>query len=138
MKVLRSFETSVALSVDMTYSTFQKTSIFSSTAVIRCRLIISHQPCRVVAFLKPRFPNTIVVRWVTVNSLQRSQCNLASDIPEAESTSTVPGRAEVYQVVALSSLGATPYTPKVRLYEWFVYCVMEYFGLFTPNFSRFL
>jgi hypothetical protein len=84
MKVLRSFETLVALSVDTTYSTFQETSIVSNTAVTHSRLIITYQPCRVVAFLKPRFPNTIVVRWVTINSLQRSQCNLASDNPEAE------------------------------------------------------
>jgi len=138
MKVLLSFETSVALSVDTTYSTFQKTSIFSNTAVIHCRLINLHQPCRVVAFLKPRFPNTIIDRWVTINSLQRSQCNLASDNPEAESTSPVPGRAEVYQVVAPSCLGATSPTPKARLYKWFVYCVMEYFYFFTPNFSGFL
>jgi hypothetical protein len=98
--------------------------------LIHCRLIILHQPCRVVAFLKPR--------WVTINSLQRSQCNLASDNPEAESTSPVPGRAEVYQVVAPSCLGATPPTPKVRLYKWFVYCVMVYFYFFTQNFSGFL
>jgi len=117
MKVLRSFETSVALSVDTTYSTFQKTSIFSNTAVIRCRLIITHQPCRVVAFLKPRFPNTTVVRWVTINSLQRSRCNLDSDDPETESTSPLPGRVEVYQVVAPSCLGATPTQPKGQVLQ---------------------
>lgn len=63
-------------------------------------------PCS--RFLKPRLSKTTVVRWVTINSLQRSRCNLASDDPEAESTSPVPGRAEVYQVVAPSCLGATP------------------------------
>lgn len=31
-----------------------------------------------------------------------------------------------------------PPTPKVRLYKWFVYCVMEYFDFFTQNFSGFL
>jgi len=138
MKVLRSFETSVALSVDTTYSTFQKTSIFSNTAVIHCRLIITHQPCRVVAFLKLRLPNTIVVRWVTINSLQRSQRNLASDNPEAESTSPFPGRAEVYQVVAPSCLGATPTHRKGQTLQVVRLLCYGVFWFLYPKFQRIL
>jgi hypothetical protein len=74
------FKQSKLFRVGTTYSTFQKTSIFSNIVVLR-RLIITHQLCRVDAMLKPRFPNTIIVRWGTINTLKRSPCHLASYIP---------------------------------------------------------
>lgn len=102
----------------------------SETAVMQCRLVITRQPRSVVALFNTRLPNTIVIRWVTINPLQRSQCNLASDNPEAESTSPAPGSAEVCKVVAPSCSGATPTHPESDSTSgygvvWFLYTTFQ-------------